>query len=190
MPLLTLNLAGLALAALWLGVQSQWQVVWLGFVMLIFSPYIIPTLLIPAGIFSHFIGVYNAQQQPDKERMMFILSLSYIILFMTFWCVGVFEYVTHSVQPKALLAGLLWASTAALEPLLWWSSRDRSNIFIMTMVEAAQLAILALAAIRLMTGASSFWLSFAEFGAIMAVVAAGQAIYEDKFMNKTKVEPR
>lgn len=158
--------------------------------MLIFSPYIIPVLLIPAGILSHFIGVYQARQQPDKERLMFILSLSYIILFMTLWCTGVFEYVTHSVSPKALLAGLLWASTAALEPLLRWSSGDRNNIFIITMVEAAQLAILALAAVRLMTGASSFWLSFAEFGAIMSAVAVGQAIYEEKFMNKTKVEPR
>jgi hypothetical protein len=154
--------------------------------MIFFSPLIIPVLAIPAGIFSHFMGVYRDARQPDKERTMFILSLSYIILFITLWCISIFDYVTHSVSPQAMGAGVLWADTAALGPLLWWSSRDRNNIFIMTMVETAQVAMIVLAAVRLLSGDSSFWLSFTIFGTIMAAVAAGQAVYEEKLLNKAK----
>jgi hypothetical protein len=158
--------------------------------MLAFSSTIIPILLMPAGIFSHFMALYNAAKRPDKERTMFLLSLSYIILFLTFWCTGIFEYVTHSVEPKALGAGVLWASTTALAPLLWWSSRDRNNIFIMTMVEMAQIATIALSAARLLWGESSFWLSFGVFGVFLASVAGVQAVYEEKFLKKTGAEPR
>ncbi len=187
-PLLTLNLAGLAAAALWLVSYSQWQVIWIGFMMLLFSSNIIPLFLIPAGVFSHFMNLYRAAQRPQKEKTMFFLSVAYILLFLTFWCTGIFEYVTYSVLPRAAGAGVLWACTAALTPLLWWSSRDRDNIFIMLMVEGAQLAMIAVVAARLLAGVTSFWTYFAVFGTVMAAIAATQAVYEKNFMNKAEAE--
>ena len=184
MPLLGVNLAGLAAAALMLVSQGQAQVIWLGFIMLAFSPFIIPILLIPAGIFSHFMTVYAAAGKASRERLMFILSLGYSILFLTFWCTGIFNYVTHSVAPQALRDGVLWAGAAALAPLLWWSSRDAGNTFVMMMVEMAQVAMIALSAVRLLVGESSFWTSFCAFGGFLVLVAAGQSLYEKKFMDK------
>ena len=184
-PLFGLNLAGLGAGALWLVSEGQSQVIWIGFIMLVFSSSIIPILLIPAGIFSHFMVLYTAAQRPDKERIMFFLSFAYIILFLTFWCMGIFEYVTHSIMPHAVAPGVLWASTAAMAPLLWWSSRDKNNVFIMTMVEVTQIAMITLAAARLLLGESSFWLSFGIFGAFLACVAGAQTVYEKKSIDKT-----
>ena len=115
---------------------------------------------------------------------MFLSSLAYLILFLTLWCAGLFEYITHSVAPFALYAGLLWACTAAVSPLLWWSSRDRDNLFIMTMVEGAQAAIIVLSIVRLAFGESSFWSSFAVLGGIIGLLTAAQVIYEEKFLKK------
>ena len=75
MPLLYLNLAGLAAGADWLGMQGQWQVIWIGFIMIFFSPYVIPILVMPAGIFSHFMALYHAKQRAERERAMFFMSL-------------------------------------------------------------------------------------------------------------------
>ena len=190
MPLLYLNLAGLAAGAVWLGMQGQWQVIWIGFIMIFFSPYVIPILVMPAGIFSHFMALYHAKQRAERERAMFFMSLASIVLFLTFWCTGVFEYVTHSVTSSAMGAGLLWACASALTPLLWWSSRDRANIFIITMVEVTQIAVIVLCATRLLLGQSAYWPSFAICCSIITAAAVAQAIYEEKFMNKTKEVPR
>jgi hypothetical protein len=133
-PLLFANLAGLGAGTVWLGAVSQWQVIWLGVMAVLFSPYIIPILLMPAGIFSHFMLLYQNAGQKKKERWMFILSLAYILLFMTLWCTGIFGYVTASVKPQALFAALLFGSSAAMLPLLIWAQRDRSNSFVMTLV--------------------------------------------------------
>ncbi len=179
-PLLSLNLAGMAAGAAWLGALSQWQVIWLGGLMLFFSPFIVPVLMMPAGIFSHFMALYSNNGRKDRERLMLVLSIAYILLFLTLWCVGIFEYITARVQPDARWAALLWANTAALAPLLIWSSRDRKNIFIMTLVETAQAALLILSAITVFGLDTPFWLSCGILGVILAVVPAVQAFNEAK----------
>jgi hypothetical protein len=190
MPLLYANLAGLAAGAVWLGIMAQWQVIWIGIMALLFSPYVIPLLIVPAGVFSHFMAVYQSAGQAAKERRMFVLSLSYILLFLTLWCVSFFEYVTHNVAPQAIGAGLLWASCASMASLLLWASRDRNNIFITTTVETAQLAMVMLAAFRLLAGTTSFWSSAALFGGIMAVAAVTQHFYEKKQLDRSGSAPR
>jgi hypothetical protein len=183
-PLLFANLAGLAAGAVWLGAVSQWQVIWIGVVTVLFSPYIIPILLMPAGILSHFMSLYQNAGRRGKERLMFILSLVYILLFMTLWCAGIFEYVTGSVKPGALFAALLFGGSAAMLPLLLWSHRDRNNTFVMTLVEVAQAGILILSGVRIFGLAPPFWLSFIIFGGIMVFMSVVQAVYERFFMNE------
>ena len=184
MPLFVFNMAGLGIAALWLVSEGQMQVIWLGLVLLIFSPFIIPILLIPAGVFSHYMAHYGATGKPDRERLMFLLSLAYIILFLTFWCTGIFEYVTQNISPRTIMAGVLWAGTAALAPLLWWSRRDAHNFFIMMMVEAVQVAMIALSAFRLLEGECPFWVSFGVLAGFLTLIAAMQFLYEKKFMKQ------
>jgi len=186
MPLLYLNIAGLAAGAVWLGMVSQWHVIWLGVMIIFFSPYIIPLLLMPAGIFSHFMALYQNTGQRRKEQVMFFCSIGYVLLFVTLLCVYIFAYVLFNVRPEAHRAALLWGSSAALTPLLLWSSRDRNNIFIMTTVELAQAAILALCAVRFAGTVLSFWASFAIFGGIMVAGTVAQAIYEKKQMIKPR----
>ena len=189
MPLLGLNLAGLGAAALWLVSEGQMQVIWLGFTMLFLSPLIIPILLIPAGVFSHYMAHYGAAGRTDREKLMFFLSLAYIIMFLTFWCIGIFEYVTQNVGSRAHEPGVLWASTTALAPLLWWCSRDPNNFFIMLLVEAAQGAVLILAAVLLLKGENSFWLFFSAFGGFLALVATLRSVYEKKYINQVEKRP-
>jgi hypothetical protein len=191
MPTLYVNLLGLAAGAMWLAALSQWQFVGLGVVLVFFSPHIIPVLLLPAGIFSRFMLLYQNAGRRKKAQAMFILSLAYILLFMTLWCVGIFGYAMGSAGPEGTQgAMLLWASTAAMLPLFLWSSHDRGNIFIVTMVEMAQVAVLILCAVRLSGVILSFWPSFAVFGGLLALVMVTQAVYEEKFMKKSAAAPR
>jgi hypothetical protein len=190
MPLLYINLAGLAAGTVWLAALSQWQFVGLGVVTVFLSPQIIPVLLMPAGIFSHFMTFFQKAGRPGKAQAMFILSVAYILLFMTFWCVGIFGYAAGSAGPGTQAAVLLWASTAAVLPLFLWSSQDRSNIFIITIVEMAQMGILILCAVRAWGVMLSFWPSFALFGGLLALAAFAQAVYEEKFMDKPAEGPR
>lgn len=180
MPLLYFNLAGMLAGAVWIGLMSQWHVIWLGVMTIFFSPYLIPLLMMPAGILSHFMALYQNAGQHSKERLMFFLSLAYILLFITTVCVGIFEYVVTAVRPEALYAALLWGSTAAMSPFLLWSSRDRGNVFIMTTVEVAQIAILALCLIRLLGFSLSFWPAFVIFGGILGLATAVQAFFESR----------
>lgn len=185
MPLLYLNLAALVIGALWLGFLSQWQVIGLGALMVVLSPYVIPLLLIPAGIFSHFMALYRTQKRRGPEQTLFVLSLVYILLFLTFWSMGVFDYVVQHVRPEARAAAVLWADCVALTPLFLWITRDRENIFMMTLIEAAQIGILIPSVLCLWRDITSFWVLFAAFGTFMAAVMAAQAIYEEKVSNKT-----
>jgi hypothetical protein len=187
-PLLWFNLAGMAMAAVWLGALSQWQVLWLGVLMVIFSPYVIPILMIPAGIFSHFMALHQKAGNAARERWMFLAAIAYVVFFLSVWCAGIFTYVTHVVvRPEALLAALLWAGSSSMAPLLMWSSRDRGNVFIMTLVEAAQPGVWILCVARVLLGAEVFfWASYIIFGVLMGGVAAAQRFYEKKQEQKAR----
>lgn len=180
-PLLYLNMAGMALGAAWLASLSQWPLIGLAALLLILSPYVIPLLMIPVGVFSHLMLIYRAAQRPWAERAMFALSMAYLLLFFSFWCTGLFEYVMQRVgQSTSGAAALIWANAAALAPLLLWVSRDRDNIFMVALAELAQLALLALSLWRFFAGPGSFWGSFAVFGGLLALAALIQALYEAK----------
>lgn len=179
-PLFALNLAMLAVSAAWLSNFSQWQVMWLGVAMLLVSPMIIPLILLPAGIFSHFMTVYHATKNQRLERRMFVLSLGYIILFLALWCAAIFDYVTQSVASAAVEPAVLWAGAAAMAPLFWWSSRDLSNIFVLLLVQSAQVGIIGLALIWLLHGPVSFGLMFPGFAVFLAAIAAAQGLYEKR----------
>lgn len=177
-------MAGLAAGAVWVWLTAQWQVIWLGLAAITFSPYIIPLLMIPAGILSHFMTIYQAAARRGKEQLMFVLSVAHILLMMTLWCVGIFIYVTHSVRPEFTATALLWANVTAMTPLLIWINRDRANIFILFMVETAQAALWVLMLAKIWGDITSFWGSFLIFFGIIAGVAAIQGVYEEKFKQK------
>jgi len=179
-PLFALNLAGLAVGGAWLSNFSQWQVMWLGVGMLLFSPMVIPLILMPAGIFSHFLSVYHAHNNRRLERRMFVLSLGYIILFLALWCAGIFNYVLQNVSPRAVEPAVLWAGAAAMAPLLWWSSRDTNNLFILLLVQAAQLGVIGLAIVWLLHGALPFGLMFPAIAVFLAAIATVQGLYENR----------
>lgn len=181
-PLLYANIAALGLGGLWLGAVAQWQVIWVGFMGLMLSPYLIPIMLMPAGIFSHLMTRYRTAHRPVAERVMFICSLAYVLFFMTLWSSGIFEYVQGATSPSALYPALVWGAAGALTPLLWWASRDRANLFVCEMVEVAQVAVLVLALLRLVGIDMSFGHAFLLVGAIMVFAAGGEALYEKKYM--------
>ncbi len=185
-PLLYANLGALGLSGLWLGAMSQWQVIWIGMMGLILSPYLIPILLMPAGIFSHFMVRHQVTKRKSAERGMFLCSLAYVLFFMTLWSAGIFDYVLASTQPIALVPALAWGAAGAITPLLLWASRDRTNLFVSQMVEAAQGAVLVLVALRLFGIDLSFGRTFLLVGAIMVATAVGEAFYEKIFMKPAR----
>lgn len=179
-------MVGLAGGMVWLGILGQWQVIWLGIFALFFSPYVIPILMMPAGALSHFMTLYHTANRPDKERLMFVLTLGYILLFITLWCAGIFGYVMRNVAaPEAKVAALLWANTSALVPLLQWVGKDKGNAFIVATVEMTQVAVLLLSGLSLLGVATPFWVAVAVIGGVLGLAVGVQVVYEKKFMKKS-----
>ena len=177
-PLMNANIAGLVIGAVWVGITMQWRVIGVGVIVISFSSYFIPILVIPAGIFSHFLIACREKKQKNMEQFMFVLSISYILLFLTMWCVSILEYITNRVSPDAQAAGLIWANSVAMLSLLRWINRDRENLLIMTLVESAQIAFLLLFAIKFAGIETSFWISSAIFFGFLSLVAVLLAISE------------
>ena len=178
-------MAGLALGALGLASANQWQYVGLGLMAIFLSPYIIPILMLPAGLFSYFMTLYGNAGLKGKEQIMFFLSIAYVVAFMTFWCAGIFYYVTYAAQTQTLLATVFWGSVVSAMPLLWWSSRDRENLFILTLVETAQLAVIVLALCRYFELVTSFWPMALVVAGIVGGFTGVQALCDQKPPQKT-----
>lgn len=182
-------MAGLALGALGLASTNQWQYVGLGIMAIFLSPYVIPILMLPAGLFSYFMTLYGNAGLKDKEQAMFFLSTAYIVAFMTFWCAGIFYYVTYAAQTQTLLANVFWGAVVSVMPLLWWSSRDRENLFILTLAEIAQLAVIVLVLCRYFELVTSFWPMALVVASIVGGFTGLQALHENKAPKKTDGSP-
>lgn len=185
-PLLVANLLGLVAGAMWLGLGGQWSTMGLGLFTVLFAPaLVIPILLVPAGVLSHFIGLYQAQGRKRAERLALLGSLGYIVLFLALWCAGIFSFVTADVSGAALPPAVLWGACCAMAPLFLWSYRDRSNVFVMFMVEVAQACVLAAAALRL-AGYPSLPFAFAAAGffVVLALAAALRMMWEERMRGR------
>lgn len=177
-------MAGMAVGAVWLVAIGQWQYIGIGIMAIFFSPYILPILILPAGMFSFFMVTYANAGRKDKERVMFMLSLAYILAFMAVWCAGLFYYATYAAQPQTLPANIFWGVIVSVMPLLWWSSQDRENLFILSLVEIMQVAVLVLAACRYFELVTGFWPMVFLVGVIGSSLLGLQVLYEKKVTKK------
>jgi len=184
-PLMRANIVGLVIGAMWVGMTMQWKLIGIGLITACLSSYLIPILLMPVGIFSHLMLVFSRMRQKSMEQLMFVLSVAYILLFLTMWCVCILDFVMTYIGMGSVVGGLIWADSIAMLPLLLWINRDRGNIFILIIVEAAQIAILLLSAIKLVGIDTQFWTSVAIFGGFLSLVAVLLAIDEKKSMKKS-----
>ncbi len=184
-PLLYLNLAAMLGGAAWLVSLNQDGPLWMPFIAALFSFFIIPVFSIPAGIFSHLMTVFRAAGRKSGERAMMFCSVGYLIVLIAAWCALMFWYVTHAIAPFAIRAGLLWAAGVSISPLLWWSSTDKTNVFVTVMVEAAEIGVCALCALQLeMPRLITLWEGFAVMACVVTVLTAGRMAYEEKFLKK------
>lgn len=170
MPLLYANMAGMAAGGVWIGLAAQWHVIWVGVVMVFVAPFILPVLIIPAGVFSHYMVFFHNTGKRVHERVMYACSIGYVVLFASLFSTAVFSAVARSVAPAAQGAGILWGAVSALLPLLLWASRDVSNVFVSTVVVAAQVALFFLVAAWLYAGALPFWMAAALSCSVTALI--------------------
>ena len=185
-PLIKINMAGLIIGAIWVGMTMQWTVIGIGIIVACFSSNFIPLLMVPVGIFSHFMVVYRGTKQKNKEQLMFVLSVAYILLFLTMWCVSILEFVITRIDVDVMAGGLIWANSIAMLPLLMWIDRDHENILIMTLIETAQIAILLLSAIKFVWVETPFWMVYLVFGGILSIMAVLMAVNDKKSVKNSK----
>lgn len=185
-PLFYANLAAMGFGALWLVTLGQWQVMGFGTIMVFLSPYILPLLMMPAGVFSNFMVRYQNNGNKSRERVMFACSLGYILAFLAAWCAFVFGRVLQGVAPHAEMAGLVWAASLTIGPLLWWVGKDTNNVFMISMVEVAQLAVLALVVLRVVTEETAFDVFFAVVSAFLLAATLAQLLYDEVTTRKGK----
>jgi len=184
-PLLYANLGVTLLGFALLTAAGQWALIGTGIVLLIFSPFILPPLAVPAGVMAHLMAKARAEGNAKKENILFLSSSGYMVLLLAFWCAGVVSYFMMHTVVIAAKPGLLWAAGLAMTPLFWWSIRDRENLFIALLVEVAQIVTLALAGLSFFGGDTvSFWPSALLYTAIMGIFARFVILHEEKSLSR------
>ena len=114
---------------------------------------------------------FERRGRKSGESILFALSFAYIAAFLSFWCAGILDLMAGDVAGNAAAPSFLWAATVAMGPLLWWSTRDRDNVMIAAIIEAAQIITLFFAAAAVF---EVFRLSFAGmFLCFFALLCAG-----------------
>ena len=183
-PLTYINLLGMAVGALSLISVSQWQVLRVGTFLVIFSQYIIPILMIPAGIFSHFMVMFQDSKQVKKEKLMFFLSIAYILSFISVWCIFIFWIVVSKISDVNLLISFIWANSAALFPLFLWAKKDKNNIFIISLVELAQVSLLIVSVLNITYKGMTFFDCLFSFLGFMISAVVLQGFFDKKSLFK------
>lgn len=178
-PLLFINILLMLVAALWLGMLGHFRGIWVGVAGFLFGPFLLfPMLLLPAGIFAHFMGLYQEAGKSDKERQMFIASIAYIILFLTLWAAGIFSFLLEGAAESAQIPNILLAAAAVAGPLWLWASRDRENYFILLLVLAVQGAVVFLSLCAALMEEADFFLSALITAGTCALAAYLQNLIE------------
>ena len=184
MPLLYINLLGMLIGGGYLFAVGTWRIVLSFLILLTFSSYIIPIILIPAGILSHFMVLYQNAKQAAKEKLMFVLAMAYMLAFITLWCGLIFGAIVGSAGAVYKPLALVFAVSAAMAPIFLWVRHDPNNFFIIMLAEVTQLAMVILAVILLVYKGMTLSLCLTFIFSVLCLAVVFQWFFEKRLTKK------
>lgn len=127
LPILSLNIVGVIVGAIWLAVTGQWSLLAIGILILLFGHYLIGLLLLPGGLL--IVPTSMALEAGKRTLGMFLGSLA---LLWTFFLLGgsavlVFAYMLDHRGTTSLFPVLLWAYGCATANWSYIASKEHRS---------------------------------------------------------------
>lgn len=183
-----LNLGAMVVSGVWLTTQGYIFAVWPAVLVLLFSPFIFPILILPAAMCAGIMHLFG-QAKPLLSRVMTVLSVGYLVLAFTFYSMLLFRMMAEPIAtPANFIAAMVYGVAAALAPWTILAVKDRDNLFFIGLVIMAEVTsiIVMVAAVSLHWG---FWVSAFAFWGILTGLVSLQALYERVFLKKDAAPP-
>lgn len=158
-----------------LGLMMQ---IWIPVLILVFAPFVLPALMIPAAFAAGVMRVVE-KVYPRVSKVMGFLSLAYLVTLLSFYGAGVF-YCVKGVP--ALLPATVFAVTGSTAPWFILAAKDRENVFFTGLIIMMMLTAVALALLVLTVHVAAFWGQFFVFWYILGAMVMLQALFEKLFL--------
>ena len=182
------NAAAAALAGIWLIYAGHLAGVWPLFLAFIFSPVVLPLLLLPTGFFAGILRLLSNGGGPKLIiKVLSFLSIGWIVVVMAGYALLCFHVLADTLATMPLQA-MVYACAVALAPFCMLAAKERDNLLFTSLVWYMQIAavVTTLAYVPLGWDWDS-WNNFWLFAAIIGVLVLLQAAYEELFMTKKNI---
>lgn len=177
-PLIYISLIGMVASGAWLVSLGMMFKIWIPVLILVFAPFILPALMIPAAFAAGIMRVVE-QVYPRLSKAMGFLSIAYLVTLLSLYGAGVFYCVAGI---PALLPAAVFAVTGSTAPWFILAAKDRENVFFTGLVIMMTLTAIALVGLILTVHVAAFWGQFFVFWYILGAMVMLQALYEKLFL--------
>lgn len=184
-PLVYISLAVMIASGAWLVALGHIMAVWPPVLVLIFAPFVLPVLMIPAALSAGVMKII-AEVYPRASKIMGFLSLLYLVALLSLYAVAVFYCVTG----LPLVPAALFAIAASVAPWAILAIKDRENVFFTGLVLMTAGAGAALVFLAPALGLRSFGGKYLAFFALLGGMVLLQALYEKIFLKKPPSETK
>lgn len=179
--------AGVAAATgIWLVYNGQLIGVWPMFLAFIFSPVVLPIVLLPTGFFAGVLRVISNGGGPKPlVAILSVLSIGWLIIAMSGYALLCYHELMTAAAVLPLYAKI-YGCGIALAPFALLASKDRENLLFVGLVWFMQIAVIATTLLPPVLQIE--WDSWRNFGllvAIMGLFTLLQAAAEALFLGKT-----
>jgi len=179
--------AGIAAAAgIWLVYNGQLIGVWPMFLALIFSPVILPVVLLPTGFFAGVLRVISNGGGPKPVIVILsVLSIGWLVIAMSGYALLCYHELTPAATAMPLYAKI-YGCAIAVAPFALLAAKDKDNLLFTGLVCFMQVAVIITTVLPPVLQIE--WDSWRNFGlcvGIMALFTLLQAAAEELFMGKT-----
>lgn len=181
-PLIYISLIGMVASGAWLVSLDLIMRIWIPVLILVFAPFILPALMIPAAFAAGVMRVVE-QVYPRVSKVMGFLSISYLVTLLAFYGAGVF-YCVAGVP--ATLPAAVFAVCGSTAPWFILAAKDRDNVFFTGLIVMMLLTALALVGLILTFHVAAFWGQFFVFWYILGAMVMLQALFEKLFLESDK----
>lgn len=177
-PLIYASLIGMVASGAWLVSLGMMMQIWMPVLILVFAPFVLPALMIPAAFAAGVMRVVE-KVYPRVSKVMGFLSLAYLVTLLSFYAAGVFYCVKGVPAP---LPAAVFAVTGSTAPWFILAAKDRENVFFTGLIIMMMLTALALVGLIMTVHVAAFWGQFFVFWYILGAMVMLQALYEKLFL--------
>lgn len=171
LPLILLSFLGDIISGIWLAILGEWEVIGYGIVLLVFSPFVLSFVMMPAIMLYNLSFPLLEKRKTLRALPFVLLGQLYIYGLITGWCLFVLYFFLSKASLYTFWPLLIWSYGVALGPweyMAWKEQQSNTGDASAMTTFFAQVSYLVIA-ILVAIGVSSLVNLAIVFGFIMLV---------------------